>query len=792
MTEVRSKPYYLASLFLICACVLLMQISFTRLLSIMYFYHLAFISISLAMLGMTGGAIGVYLYERKHGQMDLGKWLTGSCYAFSAATMLALMTITSVDVQSLAALVLLITAMVLPYLIAGVAISLALTRSPCRIGLTYAADLIGASLGCLFALVLFNIFSPVNVIIVISLLGIVAGGCFSKSVGNPVFSKLLSIMGLLVCLILTQAETEVFQLITRKTSHYAVAGGAEYTDSNSYSHIALMNSRVSPYFYWGASDDAPKTPYEQRFLEIDGFAGTPMYKYPGSLEGYDFLRYDITNHAYSLRNKGDAAIIGVGGGRDIAAALHFGFTNVRVVELNPIIANLLTKIEPYASYAGVGLNPNVHIVVDDGRSWFSRTQEKFDLIQMSMVDTFAATGAGDFTFSESGLYTVEGWVHFLRALKPDGVFTLSRWYSPVNVNETGRMISVAVAALQKMGVENPRDSIYVSATPFMGTLIIRPTPFTAEDLAKLDAEAAARHYNIVARPGQPAINETIEGVLAAKTPEELMAFTKKQPLDMTPATDDRPFFFNQLKPSQFFYSIADKQISDGVIGGNLRATKAMLFIVMVSLALVVGLLVIPAYSSLKGISRPLALTGSKYFLLIGLAFMFVEIGMIQRMSVFLGHPVYSLAIVLFSLIISTGLGSLISDRFTFSSKQIVIWLVGTSSLIVLFGLFTHIPVELFQTYGLLVRASIAVVTIAGPALLMGFAFPLGLRMVNSIDERPTPWFWGMNGAAGVLGASLAVVSSMSLSITSTILIGAALYLLLLWPALQLRRLAPLK
>ena len=186
-----------------------------------------------------------------------------------------------------------------------------------------------------------------------------------------------------------------------------------------------------------------------------------MFHYDGTRGSIEFLRYDLVNLAYSLPGIRKAAVIGVGGGRDVLAAHLFGVAEIVGVELNPIFIDLHTH-EPYKSFSNLTALPNVRFVVDDARSWFASTPEKFDLIQMSMIDTWAATGAGAFTLSENGLYTLEGWRAFLRTLNHDGVFTVSRWYNPGDVDEAGRMVALATAALLDLGVPDARPYLFVA------------------------------------------------------------------------------------------------------------------------------------------------------------------------------------------------------------------------------------------------------------------------------------------------------------------------------------------
>src|SRR5262249_15541590 len=200
----------------------------------------------------------------------------------------------------------------------------------------------------------------------------------------------------------------------------------------------------------------------QAYLNIDGSAATSMPHYDGSRDSISYLKYDLVNLAYRLPDIQRSAVIGVGGGRDAMSAYLFGVSDITGVELNPIFINLLTRNPFYSEFSNISAIPNLHLHVDDARSWFASTKEKFDLVQMSMIDTWAATGAGAFSLSENGLYTLEGWRAFLKTINAHGFFTVSRWYSPDDINETGRMIALATAALLDTGIKDARPHLYVA------------------------------------------------------------------------------------------------------------------------------------------------------------------------------------------------------------------------------------------------------------------------------------------------------------------------------------------
>jgi hypothetical protein len=224
----------------------------------------------------------------------------------------------------------------------------------------------------------------------------------------------------------------------------------------------------------------------------------------------------------------------------------------------------------------------------------------------------------------------------------------------------------------------------------------------------------------------------------------------------------------------------------GVVAGNLMATLTLAMLVLISVVLVAATIIVPLQSTVKDVGWQLAVGGTVYFGLIGVGFMMVEIALLQRMSVFLGHPTYALSVVLFSLILWTGFGSMASERVQLAGAgKLIAWSVASACY--LFALPFWLPLLLADLDGadLFVRAGLCVLVLAPAGFLMGFGFPTGMRLVSAINTAPTPWFWGINGAAGVLAASVAVVTSIAFSIDTTLRIGAACYLLIAAPAVLL-------
>jgi hypothetical protein len=782
-------------------CGLMLQIIETRVLSVISYYYLAFFAIAMAMFGMTAGSLFIYFREHFFPRHRLFENLVWISSAFAISVVLsAIVAITTVLTGFSRKTELLMTSLqwgklvlilATPYVFAGMAIALALTRSPWPVPLVYGVDLVGAATGCLVVLAVLTLIDSVSAWFMVGAFGALAAVFFSRArhATNQAEKPPLTIarfgvlgrpwmLGLGFAVIaLGNAAIQPYGLkLSIVKEELDDAERAPIVLWNSFSRIDVGPAKRWPSM-WGPSPTMPAIEFEERVLQIDGSAGSPIYRFDGDLSKLDFLRFDITNLAYSIRHDGRAAVIGVGGGRDLLSARYFGFPEVTGVELNPILVKLLTaSLRDYNRLADL---PGLQIYVDEGRSWFERSDQHFDLIQMSMVDTWAATGAGSFSLSENGLYTVEGFRVFLRHLTPRGMFTVSRWYSPTNIGEAGRMVSVAVAALRGEGIGDPQAHLYLAVTDNLATLIVSRAPFATAELATLTTTVDALRFNTIMQPGRPPGSPVMAAILEARTPEALEKLSTNYQVDLTPAHDDRPFFFEQLRISDPTALLSAMRADEGVIQGNFKAVSTLAIIIILSLLLVFATILVPSLPSLRHVDLPIALLGSAYFLLIGLGFMFVEMGLIQRISVYLGHPVYGLAIGLFGIIVATGLGSLLSSRLSLLiGRRLWLWVGLVSFYLIILPYWLSVLVNFFASAALPVRGMVALLAIVPAGVLMGFGFPTGMQIVNCIDQRPTPWFWAINGIAGVLASGLAVTISIEFSISATLWCGAVCYFLL--------------
>ena len=800
----RRAPF-LAGVFLITFAVLVFQIVQTRILSVMAWYYLAFFAISVAMLGMTAGAVWVYLRQNRLAPETLPDTLAGAAHLTALAmpasllVQFSLITTLTPTLTSIVSWTLLMGAMTIPYVFAGVAVSLALTRSPFPVPLVYGVDLLGAALGCVAVVALLDVLDGPSVVLVAGLVSALAAVAFAAAAPahmragrtRALWQRPVVAAAVLAALIpLNSALPVGFRPLMVKDA-LETSLTDRYERWNSYSRVVAYPPSLSYPVLWGQSPQMPDDLLiEQVALNIDGGAGTFMHRFNGTRESIDFLKYDVVNLAYHLPGIRKAAIIGVGGGRDLLSAHLFGATDITGVELNGIFIDLHTRHPAFSAFSNLSAVPGLTLHVDDARSWFAASDESFDLIQMSLIDTWAATGAGAFSLSENSLYTLEGWRAFTTRLTDTGVFTVSRWYNPGDVNESGRMIALALATMMDAGANEPRRHVFVARAETIATLILSKAPFTHGQLAQLRADVARLGFDVLVDPDREPTSDVLRALVTADGWDELNRAASTVSLDLTVPTDNRPFFFNQLRfrdIPRLIGQVRERALLDGVLRGNLTASITLMLILGIAIVAVIATILVPLRAAARSAPRALIVAGTSYFALIGVGFMFGEISLLQYFGVFLGHPIYAMGVCLFSLILSTGIGSLTSSRVPLTTgARLALWsLMVGGYLIALQAVATDL-FAMTTAEALPVRIALSLALVMPAGFLMGFAFPTGMALVERIDRAPTPWFWGINGAAGVLGSVLAVMVSMAFGINVTMLLAGVCYLLLIPFARMLR------
>jgi hypothetical protein len=419
----------------------------------------------------------------------------------------------------------------------------------------------------------------------------------------------------------------------------------------------------------------------------------------------------------------------------------------------------------------------VHFHIDDGRHFVRSTDETFGVVQLALVDTWASTAAGAFALSENTLYTVQAFDDYLSRLEPDGVLTVTRWLE-VPPRETLRVVALARAALQRAGVHDVSKHILVAGTPplrrghrFASVVVSRP-PFSDTEIAAAKDFVDRLGFEVLYMPGIPRDPVYSELITTADMP----GFLARYELDVSPPTDDRPFFFNSVKPADFLRPWEQKP---GRMGVQLLAQLVLVVAVLVALFMFVPLFV-RGRTALSGV-EPLARWSTLvYFGALGAGFMLIEVALISKFVLFLGHPIHALTVVLCSLLISAGLGSYWSGRYVGPGHASLRRVIATELVaIVLLSLVLELVfTRLLTDASFTTAALLSVATLAPVGFLMGMPFPLGLRLLDRVGPQwaqLVPWVWGINGATSVLGSVLAISIALNLGFRVTMIVGLCIY-----------------
>ena len=772
---------FLLGLFLLCAGTLMYEVVLTRLLSVTSWYYLAFVSVSMAMFGMTAGALSVQLRPGLFAEGQIRRRLAQCAMAAAIAMPLSLLTMLAIPVevayalQAVYSFTLLSSVISVPFFFSGVAVCLSLTRSGYPMGRVYFTDLAGAALGCLASVLLLSLIDAPSAIFIISAVLFVGAAAYGAYAGEAAIRR-LSLYGAVAMSVFGVANSRTLHGIQPIWSkgHIDRRAGILAEKWNPISKVRVHEPKIEPPLMWGPSPKLPALNVEQILLDIDNDAGTTITRFTGDLKELDFLQYDVTSVAARLRSGGTAAVIGVGGGRDVLNCAAQGFARIVGIEVNSAMVELAGR--RFGWFSGFRKIPGFELHNDEGRSYLTRSGERFDMIQASLVDTWAATSAGAMTMSENSLYTVDGWKVFYGHLKPGGVITFSRWFDSSERMQTFRLYSVARATLMAEGVANPEAQLALIKSGPVATLLATNRPFSPQDIRKLKYIMGEMAFTPVVLPGEPILMPELRRIVATRSLKEMAALREGSYFDYSPTFDSSPYFFNAVHIEK-----VPELLARGENGPNLRAMLFLSGFMLAALILVIVTILLPSKPlSYRTNGGPRPLYGAMtYFAAIGLGFMLVELAMMQELSIFLGHPIYSMVVVLGGLILSTGAGSLVSDRWRLRAS----WQSRIPALLAAFAVvaysFAVLPAMHEFTADFLWRRVLICLALVSPCgFLLGFCFPVGMRWMNALSQgRNLPWMWALNGAAGTLGGFVAILISMNSSIGSCVLAGAGCYAL---------------
>ncbi len=754
------------------------------------------------MFGMAVGAVAVFLCpavftpERVTRHLALGAASFAATIVLSYLTHLAIPFLIEPSLVSVYALSLTYTALSVPFVLSGIVVSLALTRFPSQVSALYAADLTGAALGCLLVGPALRLADAPSAVIAASAVTAVAATLFAseRMPGTTVRNRRL-LTGCAALAVLMTGGAIAHGVAARQNAGWLrlmwVKGQYEARPIverwNSFSRIRVIGNpeRAIRPSGWGFSSTLPadRTAHELH-LDIDSYAGTELTAYHGEPETVAHLKYDVTNVVHYLRPGSRVVVVGTGGGRDVLSALAFDQKQVTGVEINEGILDLVNR--RFGDFTGhLDRDPRVQFVNDEARSYLARRQDRTDIIQISLIDTWAATASGAFVLTENSLYTVDAWRIFLDRLAPRGILSVSRWYFADRPGEVYRLATLASATLMQMGVTRPGDHYAIvrarpaaapNAPDGVGTMLLSRDPLSSQDLDVLESVASKMRFEIVQSPRFSA-DQTFAAIASA---ERLHDAVVSHPLNISPPTDDTPFFFHMLRLRDVF-NIA-RWHDQGIVRFNMTAVGVLGVLMLTVTVLTIACIVVPLWYAR---SKERALQGSRrgeitphllFFAAIGFGFMLVEISQVQRLTIFLGHPVYSLSVVLFSLLLSSGLGSVATEFVRVDGERRPLALLAVLVMVLIaFGVLTPIVIGQFEAASTPTRIAIAVSILLPIGFFMGMAFPIGMRRALAAAPSIAPWLWGVNGAASVCASVLVVVIAIGAGISAAFWAGTACY-----------------
>ena len=741
---------------------LVLELSLTRLFSVVFYYHFAFLAISIALFGLGAGGVFSYVVAARKGSF-FGK--LGVLAALnSVAVLFSLVFIITRQGQfSTLTLALIYFASALPFFLSGTVVSLVVAETIERVDRVYFFDLLGAAAGCFALVPLLNTLGGPNTVLAAAVLFAVSSAIWfncAPSVRGRAAAVVLALV--LVALVAYNGRSRIIDIRHAKGQDIP---REIFSKWNNISRIGVTARDLS--------------------IVIDADAATAIAQFdfnrPLSENDRNQLMYQGPGFPYVIRPAAKTLIIGPGGGWDVARALASGSKDITAVEINPIIANTVMREQLKAYSHSLYLRPEVRVEVEDGRSFVRRSTDKYQVLQATLVDTWASTAAGAFALSENNLYTSDAFRDYLVHLTDDGFLAFTRWgFDPPR--ESLRLLSLAYRAFQELGETDLASHVVIireypqnlSHWGSQDTVMIFRKPIAAADLERLRAGLThTTQEQLIYAPGSPD-DSAFARFLHSPDPER---FWREYPYDVRPVTDNRPFFFYTVQARDLFQFWRHEQYSaDYKIN---RAVPLLFGLLAVSLLATGIILALPPLLLKARLPvEPGLRVFLWYFVCLGAGYIMIQVALIQKFILLLGHPTYALTVIIFSMLISSGAGSYLSRRFIEKAsipKLSMVLCAVTASVSVL--AFVVAPIgEYGVGLPLPLKVAITVLLIVPVGFLMGMPFPTGLSRLESRYPQAVRWAWALNAASSVLGSAGAIFLAIYLGLRVTLLIGGGFYL----------------
>ncbi len=773
------------------AAALAYEVLLMRLLSIVHWHHFAYMIISLALLGY--GASGTFIALARarllrHFEpafaLAAGGFALLAPAAFLLAQRLPFNALEIVwDARQLAWLGALYLVFFVPFFLAATAIGLALAHYRAAASRVYLYDLLGAGAGALAIVAALFVIDPLQALGVPAMLGLAAAAVPASGAWRR------AIAAGAVCALLVFALSPGGWFTLRLSPYKGLSQALAVVDarvlaerSSPLGLLTVVSSPTVPFRHApGLSFNAPAGPGEQLAVFTDGDAMSAITRNDATAPDLAWLDYLTAAAPYHLLQTPRVLVLGAGGGQDVLLARALGARAVDAVELNPQMAALVTG--DYGAFAGHPFSsPGVRLHIGEARAFVARSGARYDLIQMALLDSAAAASAGVHALSESYVYTVEAFSDYLARLEPGGLLAITRWLK-LPPRDSLKLFATALEALRRAGVSEPGRRLAMLRGWNTVTLLVANGDFTPGALTALREFCAARSFDLAYYPGMRPEEANRYNVLAAPIlfqgatallGEHPQRFLARYKFALAPASDDRPYFFHFFKWSSLGELIDLRERG----GAGLLEWGYLVVVITLAQALAAGtvLIVLPLLvlrrSAFAQTGPVRGLRGGAYFFLLGLAFLFVEIAFIQKLVLFLGHPLFAVVVVLSGFLVFAGLGSGAAPRLAGAVRTPVrLAVAAISGLCVVYVLATPVLAGLVGLATPL-KVALALGLIAPLAFAMGMPFPLGLARVPGVL---VPWAWGLNGFASVLSAALATLLAIEFGFSALVLAGAALY-----------------
>ncbi|MEI6126019.1 MAG: hypothetical protein WCQ99_05635 [Pseudomonadota bacterium] len=753
-------------IFLTALATLVWEILITRIFSATMYYHFVFMSISLAMLGFACSGICVYLFPSFFNREKSYDQLTGTASLFSLAMMAAItiyLQVRFTPEQSLTSfynLAKIFFFVFIPYFFSGLTITLIFKHHAKNITLIYFFDLVGAGIGCLAVVGLLFLYDAISLVFLTAFIASLAALVFARH-GSARMVKRFAVIIALVSIMAFIANAYVHRFLKIKYINGSPEVGIIFEEWNPINRVTVSPDRILG--------------HQALRINYDSAATAHMHRFDGDKTKMDYLKEIVPSFYYQVRHNADVLVIGAGGGQDVLNAYVNGNQNITAVEINPTIARLNKEV--YRDFNGnLFGQKGIELFVDDGRDYIRTTLKKFDIIHLSNVDSGVASSSGAFTFVENSLYTVEAFKDYFAHLRQEGVIWINRWRFN-NDLESLKVLSTCMKALEDSGVKNTeRHIVMIGEKPAhawcQALFLFKKTPFSDEEIRNIDVLREKMGLLWLHDPRARLATPFDDFIFSPNKKEFIATYPFRIQMD----TDNCPFFFNFLKPIHYFWKLPQQQSHFTYPVFMFKSLFIIVFFMVIMTILMPLLLVGKAA---PGDKTPVCFRWGYifYFACLGFGFMLVEIPLIQRFILFLGQPLYAIAVILSSLLISSGIGSMIAGSFArekvLSRLRFLIFLLCVLLVLSIYGLPLLFEHFLGAPGYLKILLTLCVISPLG--IFMGMALPIGIKLLEEDGPSIIPWVWGINGACSVLGSIIAWGLSLNFGYTTTLWAATAFY-----------------